>query len=54
MAKPGRYEVGNGQVCGFRLEKNGRRTGFVLYFGTGTAPPVRMLFQSLFEISCPA
>jgi small GTP-binding protein len=45
-----RYEVGRGQVCGFRLE--GERAGeldFVLYFGTDTLAPVRMLFQSLFE-----
>ncbi len=45
-----RYEVGNGQVCGFRLDA--RRPGeldFVLYFGTDTDSPVRMLFQSLFE-----
>jgi TIR domain len=45
-----RYEVGNGQVCGFRLEEE--RAGeldFVLYFGTDTDAPVRMLFQSLFE-----
>ena len=45
-----RYEVGNSHVCGFRLEEE--RAGeldFVLYFGTSTAPPVRMLFQSLFE-----
>lgn len=45
-----RYEVGNGEVCGFRLEEE--RSGeldFVLYFGTGTAAPVQMLFQSLFE-----
>jgi len=45
-----RYEVGNGQVCGFRLEEE--RAGeldFVLYFGADTDGPVRMLFQSLFE-----
>ncbi|MEP6669453.1 MAG: TIR domain-containing protein [Chthoniobacter sp.] len=45
-----RYEVGRGQVCGFRLEAE--RAGeleFVLYFGTDTPVPVRMLFQSLFE-----
>ena len=45
-----RYEVGRGQVCGFRLEAE--REGeldFVLYFGTDTPAPVRMLFQSLFE-----
>ena len=45
-----RYEVGQGIVCGFRLEEE--RAGeldFVLYFGTGASAPVRMLFQSLFE-----
>jgi len=45
-----RYEVGNGQVCGFRLEEE--RAGeldFVLYFGTDTPAQVRTLFQSLFE-----
>lgn len=45
-----RYEVGRGQVCGFRLEEE--RAGeldFVLYFGTMTPAAVRMLFQSLFE-----
>jgi small GTP-binding protein len=45
-----RYEVGRGQVCGFRLEAE--RSGeldFVLYFATDTPVPVRMLFQSLFE-----
>lgn len=45
-----RYEVGSGQVCGFRLEEE--RPGeldFVLYFGTDTDPPVKMLFQGLFE-----
>jgi small GTP-binding protein len=45
-----RYEVGNGQVCGFRLEEE--RAGeldFTLYFGADTDAPVQMLFQSLFE-----
>ena len=45
-----RYEVGNGQVCGFRLEEE--RAGeldFVLYFGIDTDAPVQTLFQSLFE-----
>jgi small GTP-binding protein len=45
-----RYEVGNGHVCGFRLEEE--RAGeldFVLFFGAGSDAPVRMLFQSLFE-----
>jgi small GTP-binding protein len=45
-----RYEVGNGQVCGFRLEEDrGGELDFVLYFGVDTSAPVRMLFQSLFE-----
>jgi small GTP-binding protein len=45
-----RYEVGNGQVCGFRLENE--RPGeldFVLYFGLSTEAPIRTLFESLFE-----
>ena len=45
-----RYEVGNKQVCGFRLEEE--RPGeldFVLYFSTDTAAHTRTLFQSLFE-----
>lgn len=45
-----RYEIGNGQVCGFRLEEE--RPGeldLVLYFGIDTEAPVRMLFQGLFE-----
>jgi WD40 repeat protein len=45
-----RYEVGRGQVCGFRLEaERAGELDFVLYFGTDTPAPVRMLFQSLFE-----
>ena len=45
-----RYEVGRGQVCGFRLEaKRAGELDFVLYFAKDTPPPVRMLFQSLFE-----
>jgi small GTP-binding protein len=45
-----RYEVGNGKVCGFRLEdERAGELDFVLYFATGTDAPVRMLFQSLFE-----
>jgi len=45
-----RYEVGGGQVCGFRLEEE-RADGldFVLYFSNDTASPTRMLFQGLFE-----
>jgi len=45
-----RYEVGDGLVCGFRLDAD--RDGeldFVLYFGTGVGQPIRTLFQSLFE-----
>lgn len=45
-----RYEVGDGQTCGFRQEDE--RPGeldFILYFGTDTPVPVRTLFQSLFE-----
>ena len=44
------YVVGDGLVCGFRLEAE--REGeldFVLYFGTRVGPPIRTLFQSLFE-----
>jgi WD40 repeat protein len=45
-----RYEVGRGQVCGFRLEaERAGELDFVLYFGIDTSGPVRMLFQSLFE-----
>jgi len=45
-----RYEVGEGLVCGFRLEAE--RPGeldIVLYFGMGVGGPVRTLFQSLVE-----
>jgi hypothetical protein len=45
-----RYEVGRGQVCGFRLEaERAGELDFVLYFAKDTPAPVRMLFQSLFE-----
>jgi hypothetical protein len=45
-----RYEVGRGQVCGFRLEaERAGELDFVLYFAAATPAPVRMLFQSLFE-----
>ncbi|MBR1240084.1 TIR domain-containing protein [Bradyrhizobium sp. AUGA SZCCT0274] len=45
-----RYEVGNGQVCGFRLDaERAGELDFVLYFGTDTGSSVRMLFQGLFE-----
>jgi GTPase SAR1 family protein len=44
------YVVGDGLVCGFRLEAE--REGeldFVLSFGPAVGEPVRMLFQGLFE-----
>jgi len=45
-----RYEVGDGLVCGFRLEaEQGGELDFVLYFGTNVGAPIRTLFQSLFE-----
>ncbi|HWB01588.1 MAG TPA: TIR domain-containing protein [Verrucomicrobiales bacterium] len=44
-----RYEVGNRQVCGFRMEEENSELNFVLYFETNTPAPVRTLFQSLFE-----
>jgi hypothetical protein len=44
------YVMGNGQICGFRVEQErpGERD-LVLYFGTDVQPPARMLFQGLFE-----
>jgi hypothetical protein len=45
-----RYEVGTGEVCGFRLEDE--RAGaldFVLSFSPTTPAPIRMLFQGMFE-----
>ena len=45
-----RYVVGDGFVCGFRLEAE--RPGeldFVLYFAEKVGAPIRTLFQSLFE-----
>jgi small GTP-binding protein len=45
-----RYEVGDGLVCGFRQEAD--RDGeldFVLCFAPQVGPPVRTLFQGLFE-----
>lgn len=45
-----RYVVGDGLVCGLRVEAE--REGeldFVLYFGATVDPPIRKLFQSLFE-----
>lgn len=44
------YVVGDGLTCGFRVD--GERAGeldFVLYFGLAVGPPIRTLFQSLFE-----
>jgi hypothetical protein len=44
------YVVGDGLVCGFRLEAE--REGeldLVLYFGTSVGGPIKMLFQGLFE-----
>jgi len=45
-----RYQVGEGKVCGFRLD--GQREGeleFVLYFGQDVPCATRTLFQGLFE-----
>jgi small GTP-binding protein len=45
-----RYVVGDGSVCGFRLE--GERPGeldFTLYFGVGVTVAIRKLFEGLFE-----
>ncbi len=45
-----RYEVGNGLVCGFRQEaERDGELDFVLSFGPKVGPPVRALFQGLFE-----
>ncbi len=45
-----RYEMGNGEVCSFRLDaERAGELDLVLYFGASTAAPVRMLFQGLFE-----
>jgi hypothetical protein len=45
-----RYEVGDGLVCGFRLEaERDGELDFVLYFCRDVGPPIRALFQSLFE-----
>jgi WD40 repeat protein len=45
-----RYEVGEGLVCGFRLEEEGPgKISFVLYFGENVGESVRNLFKSLFE-----
>ena len=45
-----RYVVGEGWMCGFRLEDE--REGeldLVVYFGADTPPPIRVLFRGLFE-----
>lgn len=45
-----RYEVGDGLVCGFRLEaERDGELDLVLYFGAEVGAPIRTLFQSLFE-----
>ena len=45
-----RYEMGDGEVCGFRLDaERAGELDLVLYFGADTTGPVRMLFQGLFE-----
>jgi len=45
-----RYEVGDGLVCGFRQEaERDGELDLVLCFGPGVGPPVRTLFQGLFE-----
>jgi hypothetical protein len=45
-----RYEVGDGLVCGFRQEaERDGELDFVLSFGLKVGPPVRTLFQGLFE-----
>lgn len=45
-----RYEMGEGLVCGFRQEaERDGELDFVLSFGLMVGPPVRTLFQGLFE-----
>ena len=45
-----RYEVGDGLICGFRQEaERDGELDFVLSFGPKVGPPVRTLFQGLFE-----
>lgn len=45
-----RYEVGDGLVCGFRQEaERDGELDFVFCFGPNVGPPVRTLFQGLFE-----
>ena len=54
MACNARYEVGNGLVCGFRQEaERDGELDFVLCFCAEAGPPVRTLFQSLFESFLP-
>lgn len=44
------YEMGDGQVCGFRLtEEREGQIDLVLYFGKKTAFSTKQLFQGLFE-----
>jgi small GTP-binding protein len=45
-----RYEVGDGLICGFRLDAESEgELNLVLYFGTNVGQPVRTLFRGLFE-----
>jgi small GTP-binding protein len=45
-----RYDVGDGLACGFRQEaERDGELDFVLCFGPKVGPPVRTLFQGLFE-----
>src|SRR6185369_7917464 len=45
-----RYEVGDGLMCGFQQEaERDGELDFVLLFGPSVGPPVRTLFQGLFE-----
>lgn len=44
------YEVGDGMICGFRMEElAGSDTDFVIYFGDGVPENIKGLFRSLFE-----
>jgi GTPase SAR1 family protein len=45
-----RYVVGNDLICGFRQDDDSEgELNLVLYFGVTVGPPVRTLFQGLFE-----
>jgi small GTP-binding protein len=47
-----RYEIGDGLICGFRLEEDDEREGefdLILYYGLDVGLPIRTLFQGLFE-----